>query len=142
MVVSVFGGGRNLFQAIEAGAIGYLLKGSLPDDFNASIRALQAGESPISPALARLLLRLRPAASRIEGFGLYLKMRQLSFCDVVAASAQARHALARGTSASQPDEFDPKCAFSTSKICPATTGLSKWWSKPAPTVAARSLTCP
>lgn len=63
MVVSVFGGERNLFEAIEAGATGYLLKDSLADDFNASIHALQAGESPISPALARLLLqRLRPAA--------------------------------------------------------------------------------
>ena len=62
MVVSVFGGERNLFEAIEAGATGYLLKDSLADDFNASIHALQAGESPISPALARLLLqRLRPA---------------------------------------------------------------------------------
>jgi len=62
MVVSVFGGERNLFEAIEAGATGYLLKDSLPEDFNASIHALQAGESPISPALARLLLvRLRPA---------------------------------------------------------------------------------
>jgi DNA-binding NarL/FixJ family response regulator len=62
MVVSVFGGERNLFEAIAAGATGYLLKDSLPEDFNASIHALQAGESPISPALARLLLeRLRPA---------------------------------------------------------------------------------
>lgn len=61
MVVSVFGGERNLFEAIAAGATGYLLKDSLPEDFNASIHALQAGESPISPALARLLLeRLQP----------------------------------------------------------------------------------
>ena len=66
MVVSVFGGERNLFEAIEAGATGYLLKDSLPGDFNASIHALQAGESPISPALARLLLvRLQPRAGAI-----------------------------------------------------------------------------
>ena len=64
MVVSVFGGERNLFEAIAAGATGYLLKDSLPEDFNASIHALQAGESPISPALARLLLeRLRPTGA-------------------------------------------------------------------------------
>jgi DNA-binding NarL/FixJ family response regulator len=56
MVVSVFGGERNLFEAIEAGASGYLLKDSMPEDFNANIHALHAGESPISPALARLLL--------------------------------------------------------------------------------------
>ena len=67
MVVSVFGGERNLFEAIEAGATGYLLKDSLPDDFNASVHALQAGESPISPALARLLLaRFRPSATGAE----------------------------------------------------------------------------
>lgn len=64
MVVSVFGGERNLFEAIEAGATGYLLKDSLPEDFNASIHALHAGESPISPALARLLLqRMQPPAA-------------------------------------------------------------------------------
>src|SRR4051812_35742377 len=63
MVVSVFGGERNLLEAIEAGATGYLLKDSMPGDFNASIHALSAGESPISPSLARLLLeRMRPGA--------------------------------------------------------------------------------
>src|SRR6478736_2944706 len=63
MVVSVFGGERNLLEAIEAGATGYLLKDSVPGDFNASIHALSAGESPISPSLARLLLeRMRPLA--------------------------------------------------------------------------------
>jgi DNA-binding NarL/FixJ family response regulator len=62
MVVSVFGGERNLVEAIEAGATGYLLKDSLPSDFNDSIHALRAGESPISPSLARyLLVRLQPA---------------------------------------------------------------------------------
>ena len=42
-------------RALEAGATGYLLKDSLPADFNAAIHALRAGESPISPPLARLL---------------------------------------------------------------------------------------
>lgn len=64
MVVSVFGGERNLLEAIEAGATGYLLKDTLAGDFNASIHALSAGESPISPSLARLLLeRMRPAGA-------------------------------------------------------------------------------
>ena len=63
MVVSVFGGEANLLRAIEAGATGYLLKDSLPADFNAAIHALRAGESPISPPLARLLLRRHQAAA-------------------------------------------------------------------------------
>lgn len=68
MVVSVFGGERNLFDAIEAGATGYLLKDSVAADFTANIHALQKGESPISPALARLLLkRLGPAPAPAPG---------------------------------------------------------------------------
>src|SRR5664279_627254 len=62
MVVSVFGGEPNLLQAIEAGATGYLLKDAMPPDFLAAIHALRAGESPISPSLARYLLkRYQPA---------------------------------------------------------------------------------
>jgi DNA-binding NarL/FixJ family response regulator len=57
MVVSVFGGERNLAQAIASGATGYLLKDSLSTDFNEAIHALRAGESPISPSLARHLLK-------------------------------------------------------------------------------------
>ena len=57
LVVSVFGGERNLLRAIEAGATGYLLKDAMPPDFIGAIHALRAGESPISPSLARHLLR-------------------------------------------------------------------------------------
>jgi DNA-binding NarL/FixJ family response regulator len=57
MVVSVFGGERNLLRAIEAGATGYLLKDAMPPDFLAAIHAVRAGESPISPSLARHLLK-------------------------------------------------------------------------------------
>jgi DNA-binding NarL/FixJ family response regulator len=69
MVVSVFGGERNLLRAIEAGATGYLLKDTRPGEFLASIHALRAGESPISPSLARHLLKryLAPGAhERVE----------------------------------------------------------------------------
>src|SRR5450432_1523591 len=57
MDVSVLGGERNLLRAIEAGATGYLLKDAMPPDFLAAIHALRAGESPISPSLARHLLK-------------------------------------------------------------------------------------
>jgi len=71
MVVSVFGGERNLLQAISAGATGYLLKDALPADFIGAIHALRAGESPISPSLARhLLKRYQPlVAAPDDGVG-------------------------------------------------------------------------
>jgi DNA-binding NarL/FixJ family response regulator len=57
MVISVFGDENHVLASIEAGATGYVLKDSLPDEFVALIRQLRAGGSPISPLIARQLLR-------------------------------------------------------------------------------------
>jgi DNA-binding NarL/FixJ family response regulator len=62
LVVTVFGDEEHVLASIEAGATGYLLKDSLPDEFVEVINELRAGGSPISPVIARQLLkRLRPA---------------------------------------------------------------------------------
>jgi DNA-binding NarL/FixJ family response regulator len=61
MVVTVFADEAHVLSSIEAGATGYLLKDSLPEEFVELIRQLRAGGSPISPVIARQLLRrLRP----------------------------------------------------------------------------------
>ena len=57
MVISVFGDEEHVVASIEAGATGYVLKDSLPEEFVALIRELRAGGSPISPLIARKLLR-------------------------------------------------------------------------------------
>lgn len=57
LVVSVFGSEFHLLHAIEAGATGYLLKDAKDVEFVSAIRSVHAGESPISPSLARHLLR-------------------------------------------------------------------------------------
>ncbi len=62
MVISVFDDEDHVVASIEAGATGYVLKDSLPDEFVALIHQLRAGGSPISPLIARQLLRRwRPA---------------------------------------------------------------------------------
>lgn len=58
LVVTVFGDDRHVVEAIGAGATGYLLKGSAPTELVEVIVALRAGGSPISPGIARRLLRL------------------------------------------------------------------------------------
>lgn len=57
MVISVFGDERNVINAIEAGATGYLLKDGDSRYIGESILELMAGGSPISPAIARHLLK-------------------------------------------------------------------------------------
>jgi DNA-binding NarL/FixJ family response regulator len=60
MVVSVFGDEKNVVASIEAGAVGYVLKDTLDENFVAAIRDMVAGGAPISPGIARhLLARVR-----------------------------------------------------------------------------------
>lgn len=67
MVITVFGDEKHVVAALEAGATGYVLKDGSNEYIAASIRDLVNGGSPISPAIARSLLRrfrepLAPAA--------------------------------------------------------------------------------
>lgn len=57
MVISVFGDERNVLDAIESGATGYLLKDGDSSYVADSILELMAGGSPISPSIARHLLK-------------------------------------------------------------------------------------
>jgi DNA-binding NarL/FixJ family response regulator len=57
MVVTVFADEQHVLQCIEAGATGYLLKDASAMDIVKQIGALRAGGSPISPRIARQLLK-------------------------------------------------------------------------------------
>ncbi|SFU52135.1 two component transcriptional regulator, LuxR family [Polaromonas sp. YR568] len=62
MVCTAFGDEAHVLQSIEAGASGYLLKDSEPENMLHEIRSLHGGGSPISPLIARqILMRFRAA---------------------------------------------------------------------------------
>lgn len=62
LVVTIFGDESHVMAALEAGARGYLLKGSLTHDIALDIRDVREGGSPLSPGIARqLLARFMPA---------------------------------------------------------------------------------
>ena len=56
LVLTSFAGDDKLFPAIEAGALGYLLKDSTPEDLVEAIRQVYRGESSLDPAIARKVL--------------------------------------------------------------------------------------
>lgn len=56
LVVTTFGDERTVTAALEAGADGYLLKGSALEELKRDLRALRDGGSPLSPLIARKLL--------------------------------------------------------------------------------------
>jgi DNA-binding NarL/FixJ family response regulator len=57
MVITVFGNEQRVVGAIQAGASGYLLKDDPTHEIGMAIELLLAGGSPISPAIARHLIR-------------------------------------------------------------------------------------
>ncbi|MEL7024268.1 MAG: response regulator transcription factor [Pseudomonadota bacterium] len=57
LVISVFGDEKRVVSAIESGAQGYLLKDDAGEDLTDAIDQVLAGEAPISPAIARHLIR-------------------------------------------------------------------------------------
>lgn len=57
MVISVLADDETVLQAIEAGAVGYLLKDADSLELVESIEELRAGGSPISSSIARILVR-------------------------------------------------------------------------------------
>jgi DNA-binding NarL/FixJ family response regulator len=66
MVCTAFGDEAHVLQSIEAGASGYLLKDSEPDNMLHEIRSLHGGGSPISPLIARqILMRFRAAPAAV-----------------------------------------------------------------------------
>lgn len=63
-VISALGDERNVIAAIEAGAHGYLLKDLRSEELIPALDALRRGESPMTPAIARhLLKRFQPVRS-------------------------------------------------------------------------------
>lgn len=86
MVVTVFGDEAHVMRSIEAGATGYLLKDSLPQDFIATIRLLRSGGSPIHPTVARRVLKRFGSVSRrrAEPSGGALSEREREVLQLVA----------------------------------------------------------
>ena len=87
MVVTMFGDEEHVLASIEAGATGYLLKDSLPEELIDLIKELRAGGSPISPIIARQLLKkLRPPGSVPEAarIGSTLSARESEILSIIA----------------------------------------------------------
>ncbi len=57
LVLTTFDEDEHVFEAIRAGAAGYLLKDVSPTDLRQGIRVVAAGESLLSPSVTRTVLR-------------------------------------------------------------------------------------
>jgi len=70
LALTTFDTDEEVFAALRAGAVGYLLKDAEPDGLVDAVRSAARGESPLDPRAARIMLtaRSRPApASALSG---------------------------------------------------------------------------
>jgi DNA-binding NarL/FixJ family response regulator len=65
VVLTSYSDSERIVAALDAGAVGYLLKDADPEDILEGIRAVSRGESPIHPRAARQLLSARTAAPTV-----------------------------------------------------------------------------
>jgi DNA-binding NarL/FixJ family response regulator len=61
VVLTSFSDQEQVLDAVDAGAVGYLLKDADPTDLLEGVRAAAAGQSPLDPKVARTLLTRRGA---------------------------------------------------------------------------------
>jgi DNA-binding NarL/FixJ family response regulator len=66
LVLTSFHDSERIVGALDAGAVGYLLKDADPDDVLRGIRAVARGESPIDPKAARTLLGARAGSQPVQ----------------------------------------------------------------------------
>lgn len=67
IMLTVFDDDRRIFQAIQAGAMGYLLKDEPPRALRDAVLEMMAGGAPMSPTIAAKALALLRNPARAEG---------------------------------------------------------------------------
>ncbi|HKY24401.1 MAG TPA: response regulator transcription factor [Gaiella sp.] len=66
VVLTSFSDREQILRALDAGAVGYLLKDAEPDELARAIRAAARGEAPLDPRAGRALLQDRVAAAPLD----------------------------------------------------------------------------
>ena len=76
---------HRVFEALKAGANGYILKSSTPDEIIAAVKELHAGGSPMSAHVARrVVLHLRPANASSSMADAELSLREKQVLELLA----------------------------------------------------------
>jgi DNA-binding NarL/FixJ family response regulator len=66
LVLTSFSDAERIVDALDAGAVGYMLKDAEPDDLIEAVRSVAQGDSPLHPRVARQLLTARSARRPVD----------------------------------------------------------------------------
>jgi DNA-binding NarL/FixJ family response regulator len=97
LVLTSFGDDDHVFRALDAGASGYLLKDAPPRDVLRAVRAAAAGQAPLDPRAARLVVSRQVADDPRR----HLTDREREILDLIA-DGLATKVIARRLGITQP----------------------------------------
>lgn len=83
VILTSFSDRERIMRALDAGAVGYLLKDAEPDELVRGIRAAARGESPLAPKAAHAII-----TARSERQAVTLSAREREVLQLVAAGLQ------------------------------------------------------
>ena len=83
LVLTSFSDSERIVAALDAGAVGYLLKDADPEDVLAGIRSVREGGSPIHPRAARQLLGTRASRADASARAVSLTAREEEVIELV-----------------------------------------------------------
>jgi DNA-binding NarL/FixJ family response regulator len=66
VILTSFSDRERINGALEAGAVGYLLKDATPSELESAVRAAARGESPLAPKVAKVLVTRDEAATKLS----------------------------------------------------------------------------
>lgn len=84
LMLTIYEEAENIFQALKAGASGYLLKSSPPDVLFEAIRDVRSGATPLSGHIARKVVRFFQAAGEAEREKEKLSARELEVLNLMS----------------------------------------------------------
>jgi DNA-binding NarL/FixJ family response regulator len=85
LVYTVFEDSSNLFNALCAGATGYILKSASEEEIRKAIKDIHEGGSPMSPQIARLVVSAFPSKKSNKTLVDSLTHRERELLDLLAA---------------------------------------------------------
>jgi NarL family two-component system response regulator LiaR len=85
LVCTVFEDSLHLFNALCAGATGYILKSSGEEEIIRSVKEIKAGGSPMSPQIARMVVTSFPVRKSDQHIVNELSRREKELLDLLAA---------------------------------------------------------